>query len=194
MPKLRTITLPPYEANYIDVEVNSVVVRVQEIEMRQLTQFLQVCLPIMHLFNDGELLGARRKDGAQTMPEDYALWQALAQHGDAFVAAAAACSNAPKEFLERLPPHLLFEVAAAVLEVNASFFVHALAPSLRKMLDTLVLLAAGATLFNSSSGLGTATKTSSDTGTASSSSTLTPYAAATTASGNGSSASTGQPT
>jgi hypothetical protein len=108
------------------VTVKGHVIKVHEVTMKNLRAFAKACGPFLSSFDEsGEL--AMRGD---KKPADFALFNVLAENGDAFMDAAVLVTNADRTFYERLRPDEFFEVAAKVVEVNGDFFVRALAPAL----------------------------------------------------------------
>lgn len=105
---------------------------VREVDMKSLTPFAAACAPFLSEFDEAGRLGDRRDpDTGEPVPADqFTLFKVLAEHGPAFVNAAALVSDADKAFLENLRPDEFFEVAAKVVEINGNFFVLRLAPTL----------------------------------------------------------------
>jgi hypothetical protein len=114
---------------------------VREITMLHMGGFTKICAPFLSAFDEaGDLFAAAGKPQSE-----YALFELLAAHCDAFMQAAAMVSNAPVEFYQKLRPDEFFEVAAAVVEVNGSFFV-------RRLLPAVIKLAQGIQAVGSSTG------------------------------------------
>lgn len=111
----------------VELEVRGHKIIVREVVMRDLKEFAAACAPFFAAFDEaGELGNPDRK------PEDFALFKVLANNSDAFMKAASLVTNANFEFYQKLKPDEFFKVAAAVVEVNGSFFIQALAPALIK--------------------------------------------------------------
>ena len=124
--------------NYVDPltgESTKVIVEVSEVTMMNFRAFATACAPFFQEFDDAGRLAMRvdKTTGDKQPPEDFALFHVLADHADAFIAAATLVTNKPASFYQRLSPDQFFDVAAAVIKVNGDFFVRSLAPSLLKM-------------------------------------------------------------
>lgn len=103
-------------------------VNVRVVIMENLTAFYDACAPFFSEFDTGKL--ARKEGATGSALEDFTLFGVLAQHSKAFMKAAALVTDADYTYFAKLPPDEFFKVAAKVVEVNGTFFVNALAPSL----------------------------------------------------------------
>ena len=141
------------------VTIGTTKVVVREVVMKDLRAFTAACAPFLKEFDDAGILAERRnkETGELEGMEEFALFQCISEHSEAFVLAASLVSNAPVAFLERLRPDQFFQVAALVVEVNGNFFVHRLAPQLIKFARAMGLV--GLTLSSTSSTPGTDTPT-----------------------------------
>jgi hypothetical protein len=124
------------------VTVRNHEITVREVNMKTLGKFTAACGPFLSAFDEAGDLAERNGKPA----EAFMLLKVVAENTDAFMAAASLVTNAPVEFYEQLSPVEFFEVAAAVVEVNGSFFVHSLAPTLVKFARGISLI--GSTLYN----------------------------------------------
>lgn len=87
----------------------------------------------------------------------------LAEHGERLVAAIGIAVGRPAEWVAALEPDEAIRLAAAVLEVNADFFMRRMAPameSLAQALERALPAAAGPTPSSASSDTATAATTS----------------------------------
>jgi hypothetical protein len=100
---------------------------VSEVIMENLGEFVEACTPFLEAFDEVGELAARTADQP---PDDFALFKLVSKHSKPFMRAAALVSNANYEFYAKLKPDEFFEVAAAVVEVNGTFFIQRLAPVL----------------------------------------------------------------
>lgn len=116
-----------------------VVVEVSEVTMMNFRAFATACAPFFQEFDDAGRLAMRvdKTTGDKQPPEDFALFHVLADHADAFIAAATLVTNKPASFYQRLSPDQFFDVAAAIIQVNGAFFVRSLAPALVRMARAL---------------------------------------------------------
>ncbi len=116
-----------------------VVVEVSEVTMMNFRAFATACAPFFREFDDAGRLAMRvdKTTGDKQPPEDFALFHVLADHADAFIAAATLVTNKPASFYQRLSPDQFFDVAAAIIQVNGAFFVRSLAPALVRMARAL---------------------------------------------------------
>lgn len=73
-------------------------------------------------------------------------FELLAEHGDALIEALRIATGLGRHDLAELPPDEFVELAAAVMEVNADFFVRRLTPALSRAAEGLtgILRPAGA--------------------------------------------------
>lgn len=112
-----------------------VVVRVGEVTMKNFKAFAAACAPFFDEFGEAGRLGRRldTETGDRQEPQEFALFHVLADHSDAFMAAAAMVTNKPASFYQELAPDQFFDVASAVVKVNGDFFIRSLAPVLLKM-------------------------------------------------------------
>jgi len=62
--------------------------------------------------------------------EDTDWLELLAQHGGSVLTALSIASRKPREWIDQLPVDEAIRLAAALLEVNADFFVHRVVPAL----------------------------------------------------------------
>ena len=107
--------------------------------MKNFKAFSAACAPFFHEFDEAGRLGERidQDTGDKKQPEEFALFHVLADHADAFIAAATLVTNKPASFYQRLSPDQFFDVAAAIIQVNGAFFVRSLAPALVRMARAL---------------------------------------------------------
>ena len=110
-------------------------VLVGEVTMKNFRAFTVACAPFFHEFDEAGRLAERidKETGDKTPPEEFALFKVLADHSEAFMAAAALVTNKPVSFYQTLKPDQFFEVAAEIVKVNGDFFVRSLAPALLRM-------------------------------------------------------------
>lgn len=110
-------------------------VEVTEVTMKTLRSFSAACAPFFGEFGESGRLSERvNKDtGDKIPPEEFALFNVLADYSEQFIYAATLVSNKPESFYQALTPDQFFEVAAAVVKVNGDFFVRNLAPVLLKV-------------------------------------------------------------
>lgn len=115
--------------------LETVHVRVSEVTMRNFGTFTATCAPFFGEFGEAGRLAERvnQETGDKTPPEEFALFQVLADHADAFMRAAELVTDKPHTFYQTLRPDQFFEVAAAVVKVNGDFFVRSLAPALLRV-------------------------------------------------------------
>lgn len=116
-------------------QLEKVVVRVGEVTMKNFKAFAAACAPFFGEFGEAGRLGRRldTETGDRQEPQEFALFHVLADHSDAFMAAAAMVTNKPATFYQELAPDQFFDVASAVVKVNGDFFIRSLAPVLLKM-------------------------------------------------------------
>lgn len=130
------------------VKVGDMTVVVTEVTMKNLKPFMQACAPFINEFEDGGRLTTKRDGEGRELPvTPVALLQVLADHNEAFCAAAACVTNAPQVVFERMKPDEFFKVAQLVVKVNGDFFVLRLAPQLIKFARAIGLV--GVVLSNS---------------------------------------------
>lgn len=89
------------------------------IKTRELPCMMKAIGPILAEIQGNDILGA------------------LAKNADSMVAAVAVGARKPREWVDELELDDLIAVAAAVLEVNADFFVRAVLPGLTKAVEGL---------------------------------------------------------
>lgn len=114
-------------------------VTVSEVTMKSLRAFVAACAPFLKEFDEAGRLADRvdKETGDVTPPEEFALFNVLADNTEAFIDAAVLVTNKPRGFYERLKPNEFFEVASLIIQVNGDFFVQSLAPVLAKVAKTL---------------------------------------------------------
>lgn len=114
-------------------------VEVHEVTMRGFKAFTMACAPFFKEFDEAGRLAVRvdQETGDRIEPEEFALFQVLADHSDAFINAAVIVTNKPASFYQSLAPDQFFEVAAAIVQVNGDFFVRSLAPALLRVAKAL---------------------------------------------------------
>ncbi len=83
---------------------------IEPVKVRDLPAFLAAVEPILGELAKGDVLAA------------------IARHADRVIAAAAIGAGVERAWLEEQTPDALVEIAAAVLEVNADFFVRRVLP------------------------------------------------------------------
>ena len=106
-------------------------VTIREVRMRELQQVASICAPFFDAFDSvGDLAKARAESGRTS---DTLLYRLLAEHADRLLTLATLLTDAPRDWLEQLPPDQFFVLAAQVVEVNAGFFIVRLFPALQNM-------------------------------------------------------------
>ncbi len=129
--KTMTHTLAAIAGHTAKLTVREHEIIVREVTMKDLPAFAAACSPFLATFDGAGELAAR--DGKA--PDEFGLFKVLAAHSAAFMQAAALVTNAPVAFYEQLRPDEFFDVAAKVVEVNGSFFIRALMPSLTRLVQ-----------------------------------------------------------
>lgn len=128
--------------NKKEVAVCGDVVEVSEVTMKNFRAFSAACTPFFAEFGEAGRLENRidAKTGDRIPNDEFALYHVLADHSDAFMAAAVLVTNRPLHFYQQLTPDQFFDVAAAMVEVNGNFFIRSLAPAIIRLAKTIEAL------------------------------------------------------
>lgn len=100
---------------------------IQPVKVRDLPAFLAAVEPIARELAAGDILAA------------------LARHADAVITATAIGAGVERAWLEDQTPDVLVELASAVIEVNADFFVRNVLPKVERAAQVLAATASGGT-------------------------------------------------
>lgn len=119
------------------VEVRGITISVREVDMLGLKDFARSCSPFLGAFNDPERLGVKVVDGKPTTPEGFRFFTLVAEHSPAFIDTAVLVTDAPRNWLEKLPADDFIIIADKIVEVNARFFSQRLAPALVRLGQSL---------------------------------------------------------
>jgi hypothetical protein len=113
--------------------VRDVVVVVREVNMAGLRQFTRACAPFLSAFDDPDRMGVKIVDGKPSTPEGFKFFELVAEHSTAFIDVAVLVTDAPRAWLEAIPPDDFMIIADKIVEVNSRFFAHRLAPALVRL-------------------------------------------------------------
>lgn len=120
-----------------EVVIRNIKVQVREVNMLGLRAFTAACSPFLGAFNDPERLGITFVSGKPATPDAFKFFELVSEHSPAFITAAVLVTDAPREWLERLPPDDFIVIADKIVEVNSRFFAHRLAPALVQLGSSL---------------------------------------------------------
>lgn len=98
---------------------------IEPVRVRDLPRFLAAIEPVLRELAEGDLTAA------------------LMRQADRVIEAAAIGAGVEREWLEAQTPDALIEIATAVLEVNADFFVRIALPRLTAAAERLAAIASG---------------------------------------------------
>jgi hypothetical protein len=116
------------------VKIRNVDIDVFEVTMINFQAFTEACAPFLSAFDDPARLGIG-DDGKK--PDGFAFFTEVSSHSDAFLNAAVLVTDAPKAWLQRLPPDDFFVLIQKIIEVNARFFTQRLAPAMLNLATSL---------------------------------------------------------
>lgn len=145
------MTLETYVNEPRRLTIAGVALEVGPLRVRQIPSFARAIAPAAGLLFAGDILAA------------------VAEHGESLITAMAVATGMEEEWLGGLTADEFLEIAAAVVEVNADFFVQRVVPMMTGLADRLMPEATGtaatpgATPSPSSSPTATATATASTT-------------------------------
>ena len=121
----------PFQSPDSVIEVSGKTVTIKEVRMKDLQLVSTVCAPFFDAFDSAGELAKEREALGKT--SETLLYRLLSDHAAHLLKMAEALTDAPSDWLSDLPPDQFFDLAARIIEVNASFFIQRLLPSLQKM-------------------------------------------------------------
>jgi len=111
----------------MDVTVAERSFTIEPVRVKDLPQFLAALEPVAREVAAGDVLSA------------------VAKHTSGMIEATAIGSGADRAWLQEQTPDVLVELAAAVIEVNADFFVQRVLPAALDAVERIVRIASGGT-------------------------------------------------